>query len=304
MSHVALTQIIKDKALSLGFNAIGITTPQKKEKDFIALQNYLSHHFQGTMNYLFENAEKRSDIRLLFPDAASIILTLCSYYPAIESNASSYKISAYAYGKDYHTVIKNKLNELLLFIQSKQENVSGYIFCDSAPVFEKSLAVDAGLGWIGKHTLLVHPQLGSFVFIGGIALNILLEKDTPLDGQCPENCTKCIDACPTKAIVKPYTLNASRCIAYVTTENREIEMPFHNPSPYIFGCDICQHACPFNKETQKENNHWFKPQPYVYWSNEKWENLGSSSFKNNFFDSVIKRAGWRTLKRNMNHEKK
>jgi epoxyqueuosine reductase len=299
MPDAALSRIIKDKARALGFNVVGITTPKSKIQDYESLQSYIKNNFHGTMNYLSETAEMRSDIVRLFPSAKSVILTLSSYFPHVKTNASSYKISAYSFGNDYHYIIKKKLQELLLFIQSQKKDAEGFVFCDSSAVFEKSYAVDAGLGWIGKNSLLIHPELGSFVFIGGIALNISLEQDKPIEMKCPDGCTKCMNACPVNALVKPYVINASKCISYLTVEDKDEKMPSVNPSSYICGCDICQQTCPYNQKSLEKFNRWFEPQPYVFWNNETWEKLGSADFKKAFNNSVFKRMGLRTLRRNI-----
>lgn len=298
-----LTKQIKEKALSIGFNAVGITTPTIKDKDYEALVSYLEKNYQGSMSYLSKNKETRKNISLLFSQAKTVLLVLSSYFPKINDNNSHYKISYYTYGGDYHYIIKNKLEELLIFIKEKNNKAEGITFCDTSAIFEKSYAVNAGLGWIGKNSLLINKKLGSYVFIGGIILNIDLDTDKENKKSCPVNCNKCIEACPTKAIISPYVINASKCISYLTVENKETVMPFKNPTMYIAGCDICQKVCPYNQKIDPTINHLFMPLQYVYWKDTDWENVTSSSFKKHFSHSSIKRIGLRTIRRNVKDKK-
>ncbi|MGQ9846881.1 MAG: tRNA epoxyqueuosine(34) reductase QueG [Bacteroidales bacterium] len=300
MNPVSLTRLIKQQALSLGFNAVGITFPQIKNLDTEALKTYLTSQYQGKMNYLNENIPQRNNIKLLYPEAKSIIMVLASYIPPIKSNNSQYKIAYYTYSNDYHFVVKSKLKELLNFIKEKEPNADGLIFCDSLPIFEKSYAVSAGLGWIGKNGLLINKKLGSFTVIGGIVINQELIPDEPCYFNCPPNCTRCIDACPTKAFVKPYVLNASQCVSYLTVENNEATFPIANPTTYIAGCDICQMVCPFNYNVDKNNNNLFKPQNHVYWSDYEWDTLTSSEYKKHLKTTSLARIGIKRLRRNIN----
>lgn len=294
-----LTKQIKEKALSLGFSAVGITTPTIKEKEYKALVSYLEQGYQGTMTYLTDSKENRKEIKNLFPEAKSILIVLSSYFPPKKDNDSKYKISYYMYGNDYHYVITKKLNELLLFIKEQDNVADGISFCDTKAIFEKSYAVDAGLGWIGKNSLLINKELGSFVFIGGLILNIELELDHENKQSCPLNCNKCLEACPTNAIVKPYVLNASKCVSYLTIENKDDKQTYDTKCSYIAGCDICQKVCPYNQKMDSKINQLFKLLPYVYWKDDDWENMTSSGFKKNFVHSSIKRMGFKKIKKNI-----
>jgi len=294
-----LTKQIKEKALSLGFNAVGITNPKIKEKEYKALVSYLEQEYQGTMSYLADSKETRKEVKNIFPEAKSILIVLSSYFPQKNDNDSKYKISYYTYGNDYHYIIKKRLGDLLSFIKNLDNSVDGISFCDTSAVFEKAYAVDAGLGWIGKNSLLINKESGSFVFIGGLILNIDLEADKENIKTCPANCNRCIDACPTKAIIKPYVLNASKCISYLTIEKKDDKLSCDTKCSYIAGCDICQKVCPYNQKIDSKINQLFKPLPYVYWKDDDWEKLTTTVFKKNFGNTSIKRIGLKTLNRNI-----
>jgi len=299
MMKIPLTRQVKEYALSLGFNDVGISLPEIKQKDYEALITYLDRHYHGKMAFLNEKTERRRNISMLYPEAKSLIMVLASYAPAIMSNRSRYKISYYTYSHDYHKVIKSKLQDLLRFIKNVDSHADGMIFCDTLPIFEKSYAAAAGLGWIGKNGLLINPIYGSYCVIGGIALNIELSPDKPIQQKCPENCNKCIDACPTKALIKPYILDASRCVSYLTVENKEDKMPFENPTSYIAGCDICQKVCPYNNRAVHSQNVFFTPQSHVYWTDNEWETLTTSTFKKQLSGTSLSRIGLKTLRRNI-----
>lgn len=298
MHKQALTNLIKEKAIKLGFHSVGITAPKILEKETNALQQIIQNNKHVSLSYLEKYIAERKDINLFFSQAKSVIITLSSYYPEVLQTKSNFKISYYAYSNDYHYTIKSKLIELLEYIKELYPKVESKIFCDTAPVFEKAYAASAGLGWIGKNTLLINSQLGSYVFIGGIVTNVDLVEDKPLLNSCPASCNLCIKACPVNAIEKPYILNPSKCISYATIEQRSINMPFNNPTKYIAGCDICQQVCPFNKE-QKATNKWFTPNEYVFWETDKWETLTSSQFNRVFNKTIFKRIGYKKLKRNI-----
>lgn len=299
MSTAPLTRLIKQKAMSLGFNAVGITFPQIKNSDTEALKKYLACQYQGKMDYLNENVAVRNNINLLYPEAKSIIMVLASYIPSIKSNHSHYKLAYYTFSNDYHFIVKSKLKELLIFIKENEPNADGLIFCDSLPIFEKSYAVSAGLGWIGKNGLLINKNLGSYCVIGGIVFNQDLIPDQPCFFHCPPDCFRCIEACPTKALLKPHILNASQCVSYLTVENKEPILPLLNPTSYIAGCDICQMVCPFNYKIDKNNNKLFEPQHHVYWTDNEWETFTSSVFKKHLKTTSLGRIGIKTLRRNI-----
>lgn len=299
MNTIPLTRLIKQKAMSLGFNAVGIALPHLKKSDTEALKEYIACQYHGKMKFLNENLSIRNNINLLYSEAKSIIMVLASYVPAVKSNNSSYKLAYYTYSIDYHFVVKSKLKKLLVFIKEKEPKANGMIFCDSLPVFEKSYAVSAGLGWIGKNGLLINKKLGSFSVIGGIVLNQDLTPDPPFAFQCPPDCNRCIEACPTKAFVKPYVLNASQCVSYLTIENKEVIMPLLNPTSYIAGCDICQIVCPFNHNIDNKHNNLFELQNHVFWSDDEWKTLTSSAFKKHLKTTSLGRIGIKTLRRNI-----
>jgi len=300
MNKAELTRLIKQKAFQLGFNNIGITKYQKLENEKKALENFFSNHYHGTLSFLERTTNQREDIQLFFPNTKSIIMILASYFPKQVQQPSKYQISYYTYSNDYHTVIKNKLQELLTFIKELKPETNGKIFCDTSPVFEKAYASLANLGWIGKNSLLIHPQFGSFVFLGGIAVDIELCFDEPNNRTCPSHCTLCMDACPTHAIEKPYVLNATKCISYFTLEERNKNFYFNNPTHYIAGCDLCQKVCPFNLNSNlSKTNSWFEPNNYVFWNDEKWETLNAEEFKTTFNKTIFGRIGYEILLRNI-----
>lgn len=299
MPSTALTAEIKQKALEIGFSDVGIATPQLLVKESFALRSIIENKYHASLSYLERNIDIREDIRNLMPDAKSVIITLSSYIPQFQQPMNTYKISYYTYANDYHYIIKEKLNLLLAFLKEKVSTAQGEIFVDTKPVFEKAYATLAGLGWVGRNTLLIHPVLGSFVFIGGIVTNIELNSDQPNTSSCPPNCNLCVEACPTKALEKPYVLNASKCISYATIENKDEQPPFDNPTLYIAGCDICQLVCPYNKNVTKQQNTWFKANEYVHWNKEQWANLRPADFKRTFKHTVFKRIGYKYLMRNV-----
>lgn len=299
MTILSLTRQIKQQALSLGFSAVGITASQIRQKDYEALQKYLMRQYHGRMVYLSEHVEARKNIELLFPAVKSLIMVLASYVPTVKTNHSRYKIAYYTYSKDYHIIVKSKLRELVSFIKSQSPEADGMVFCDTLPVFEKSYAAAAGLGWIGKNGLLINPTLGSYCVIGGIALNLDLITDKPLPLQCPENCKRCLEACPTKALIEPHVLNASRCVSYLTVENKEDKIPIENPTSYIAGCDICQNVCPYNNGAAHSQNVFFAPQSHVYWTDNEWETLTTSTFKKQLSGTSFSRIGLKTIRRNI-----
>jgi len=300
MEKTQWTRLIKQKALSLGFNAIGIAQPEPKEFDKAALELYIKNGYHASLHYLKNTIEQRRDIKLLFPGTKSIIIVLASYLPEIKTNNSKFKIAYYTFSNDYHYIVKSKLAELLNFVKSEISNdIDGNIFCDTAPVFEKSYAVSAGLGWIGKHGLLIHPELGSWVVIGGISLNVELDYDRALTLQCPTNCNLCINSCPTKAIVEPKIINAAKCVSYLTVENKDVQLPNKNNTNYIAGCDICQLVCPFNKSIDASQNKFFRPQTHVYWTNDEWLTITTGRFNKYLSKTPMGRIGLRALRRNI-----
>lgn len=294
-----VTSFIKDKAIELGFNDVGITKPSIKVKEVNILKERIQRNQIGSLFYLKDNLEKRENIQLLFPEVKSIVVVVASYYQGDIQWETKYRLSHYMLTYDYHNVLISRLKQLLLMIKENYGNeIEGWPFCDSMPVFEKSYAVDAGLGWIGKNTLLIHPDYGSFVVIGGLALSIELLYDNPLNKSCPDNCNICLESCPTKALISDYALNIEKCISYATVENKDTRFPVSNPSSYIAGCDICQLKCPFNQRLVK-SNRLLPTLQHLYWKDEEWENITTSSFKKNLHHTPLRRIGLRTLRRNI-----
>lgn len=248
------------------------------------------------------NFDKRLNPTLLVDDAKSVVSLLLNYYPEKEQIQDSYKISKYAYGKDYHFVIKEKLKELLFSIQSTIGEVSGRVFVDSAPVLDKAWAAKSGLGWIGKNSNLLTQKVGSFYFIAELIIDLDLDYDSPTTDHCG-SCTACIDACPTQAIVAPYVVDGSKCISYFTIELKEnipAEMKGHFDD-WVFGCDTCQDVCPWNRFSKIHNEPLFNPNPALLsLTKNDWEEMTEETFKIVFKDSPVKRTKFEGLKRNIN----
>lgn len=299
---------IKQTALSLGFDACGIAKAEELTDDARFMEMWIESGQHGEMSYLARNFEKRVDPRKLVPECKSIVVVLLNYYPFRRQISSSPQIAKYAYSKvDYHTVLKAKLKVLEEQICSKygSDSVStGYqhLFVDSAPVLERRWAERAGLGWIGKHTQLIHPGLGSYTFIGVLMLKVETDYDKPILPHCG-NCTRCIDACPTKALSNG-TLDARRCISYLTIENKnEISPEFKDKlSGNALGCDICAEVCPWNKKWAIPHMHSeLSPvEEILNWDTNSWQHFSTEDFNVIFNKSAIKRAGFEKLKQNIN----
>ncbi|RLD77678.1 MAG: tRNA epoxyqueuosine(34) reductase QueG, partial [Bacteroidetes bacterium] len=266
------------------------------------LKNYLNNKRQGKMAYLENHFDKRLDPRLLVDDAKSVISVLFNYYSddkQIDPDAPI--ISKYAFGKDYHYVIKEKLNQLFDFIKIQDKNLTGRVFVDSAPILERAWAKKSGLGWIGKNGMLINKQIGSFVFIAELIVNLELECDTPINEYCGK-CTLCIDACPTNAIIADKVIDGSKCISYLTIEMRgEIPSEFEGKlQDRIFGCDICQDVCPHNSKAKPHEHTGLKPIQKLLEMNKKdWEELDKLQFNKLFKFSPLKRTRFEGLKRNL-----
>jgi epoxyqueuosine reductase len=298
------TEIVKNKALELGFSAIGISKADFLEKESKQLKIWLEKGFHGEMQYMENHFEKRTDPRKLVEGAKSVISVLLNYYPKDLQRDNTYKISKYAYGKDYHYVVKEKLQALLEFIQKNIGEVSGRAFVDSAPVMDKVWAAKSGLGWIGKNTNLISKEFGSFVFIGELIIDLELEYDTPDSSREKDycgTCAKCIDACPTNAI-SPYEVDARKCISYITIEKKG-ELPEELKgkwNDWIFGCDICQNVCPWNSRLKTHNEEAFQiSEELIHLTKEEWQNIDKPSFKSLFKNSPIERTKFEGLKRNI-----
>lgn len=296
------TQIIKAEAKRLGFLSCGISKAGFLEEDAPRLEKWLNQNQHGTMDYMADYFDKRLDPTLLVPDSKSVISLLLNYYPPDFQVEDSYKISKYAYGKDYHSVLKKKLKKLLRAIRTEIGDVSGRAFMDFAPVMEKSWAAKSGLGWVGKNANLITQKTGSFYFIAELILDLELEYDNPTTDHCG-SCTACIDACPTQAIVSPYVIDGSKCISYYTIELKE-NIPQEMKGKlddWMFGCDVCQDVCPWNRFSKAHNEPLFTPYPELLsYSKKDWEEITEETFAKVFTNSPLKRTKLEGLKRNIN----
>jgi len=261
---LSFTEQIKQKALDIGFDKIGVARAERLERESEHFRAWLGKNYQGEMQWLEREPEKRADPNLIFPNAKSVVVVALNYFTPHEheENKDKGKISRYAWGDDYHDVLKEKLHELLAFIKSIDENADGKICVDTAPVMDKAWAVRAGLGWIGKHSNLITKEYGSWVFLGEILLNVELEYETEtIDDHCG-TCRKCLDACPTNAIVAPKIVDARACLSYATIELRAPEFSTdisENLNGWLYGCDICQDICPWNRFEKPTGEARFEP---------------------------------------------
>jgi len=297
-----LTYQIKNKTIELGFQSCGIARTEYLHHEAIHFRKWLDEKKQASMKYMENNLEMRLDPRLLVPNAKSVISLLYNYYPSrFQFSDSKYKISKYAYGEDYHVVIKKKLFHLIDFIHTKYPEAKIRACVDSAPVLERAWAVRSGLGWVGKNTNLITKQ-GSYFFICELITDIELEYDAPFSNDYCGNCSRCMDACPMQAITKPHVLDASRCISYLTIEMKD-EFPDELKGKYthwIAGCDVCQDVCPWNKFSSPHNEPSFVISDKILtMTSSDWENLDEQTFNNIFSKSAIKRTKFQGLKRNI-----
>lgn len=291
---------IKEKALQLGFHACGICEATFTGQQALFLKEWLDKGFHGEMSYLGNHYEKRTDPGLLVENARSVIVVALNYYPGVKQKTDVPQFAYYAYGRDYHLVVKDKLKQLYRQINEEIIPMKGRMFCDTAPILEKYHAQKAGLGWIGKHTQLIVPGCGSYFFLGEIVVDIELAYDTPLRNNCG-NCTQCMDACPTKALVAPSCLDARKCLAYLSIEFKgQLPEEENLPGFQVYGCDICNKACPHNKFAQKTEVHEFEPsEQFMGLTYDQIEQMDEESFKNIFNHSAVKRIGLQQLKRNL-----
>ena len=296
------SNLIKTESKRLGFLSCGIAKANFLESEAPRLEAWLEKSMHGQMTYMENNFDKRLDPTLLVDGAKSVISLLLNYYPAQNQIAESYKISKYAYGQDYHFVIKDKLKDLLRYIQNEIGEVNGRVFVDSAPVLDKAWAAKSGLGWIGKNSNLITKQVGSFYFVAELIIDLELEYDNPTTDHCG-SCTACIDACPTQAIVAPYVVDGSKCISYFTIELKEqIPMAMKGKfGDWMFGCDVCQDVCPWNKFSTPHNEPLFNSNAEMLsFSKRDWEEITEDVFKNIFKNSPVKRTKLEGLQRNIN----
>lgn len=295
------TQFIKSEAQRLGFLSCGISKADFLEQEAPRLENWLQNQRNGKMAYMENHFDKRLDPTLLVDGAKSVVSLLLNYYPSELQQSDSYKISKYAFGQDYHFVIKEKLNALLFEMQSFIGEISGRAFVDSAPVLDKAWAAKSGLGWIGKNSNLITKQVGSFYFIAELIIDLELDYDNATTDHCG-NCTACIDACPTDAIVAPYVVDGSKCISYFTIEIKdnlpqELKGKFDD---WAFGCDVCQDVCPWNKFSKPHSEPLFNPNPTLLSMSKKdFEEITEETFKVVFMNSAVKRTKFEGLKRNI-----
>jgi epoxyqueuosine reductase len=295
------SKFIKSEAKRLGFLSCGISKAGFLEEEAPRLEKWLKNNAHGEMRYMENHFDKRLDPTLLVEGSKSVVSLLLNYYPSELQTEDAYKLSKYAYGTDYHFVIKDKLKALLHSIQDEIGEVHGRAFVDSAPVLDKAWAAKSGLGWIGKHSNLLTQQIGSFYFIAELIIDLELEYDYATTDHCG-TCTACIDACPTEAITEPYVVDGSKCISYFTIELKEnIPTEFKDKfDDWMFGCDVCQDVCPWNKFSKPHNEPLFNPHPELLDMTKKdWEEITEDTFKKVFQKSAVKRTKFSGLERNI-----
>ncbi|MGO2294283.1 tRNA epoxyqueuosine(34) reductase QueG [Psychroflexus halocasei] len=296
------SQLIKKKAEKYGFISCGISKAEFLEEEAPRLENWLNNNANGKMQYMENHFDKRLDPSELVEGAKSVVSLLYNYFPEENQKENTFKVSKYAYGQDYHHVIKKKLRMMMEELNEEIGEINGRVFVDSAPVLEKAWAAKSGLGWIGKHSNLLTKQRGSFYFISELIIDLPLAYDTPVTDHCG-SCTKCIDACPTQAIT-PYQVDGSKCISYLTIElKEEIPSDFKNKfEDWMFGCDICQDVCPWNRFSKPHNEPLFNPHPDLLdYKKEDWTEITKDVFNEIFRKSAVKRTKYEGLKRNINY---
>jgi epoxyqueuosine reductase len=296
------TSIVKSIAKNLGFDFCGISKAEQLSEEAFQLENWLNKGMHGQMSYMENHFDKRIDPRQLVPSAKSVISLLFNYYSdIIQDDPESPKLSMYAMGEDYHSVIKRKLFLFLDQIRLQIGDVEGRVFVDSAPIMDKAWAKRSGLGWIGKNSNLINKQQGSFFFIAELILDLHLEADGPIKDYCG-SCTRCIDACPTEAIVEPHVVNGSKCISYFTIELKE-QIPSSWTGKFddwMFGCDVCQTVCPWNRFSKQHQEPAFEPDSELIGMKKvDWQELTEETFNRVFGKSAVKRTGFLGLKRNI-----
>jgi epoxyqueuosine reductase len=295
------TNLIKQKASELGFMFCGISKAEFLEEEAPRLENWLNQQMHGQMQYMENHFDKRLDPRLLVPGAKSVVSLLLNYYPPETLPANTYQLSKYAYGQDYHFVIKDKLKSFLSYIREAIGEVDGRAFVDSAPVLDKAWAKKSGLGWVGKNSNLITPQVGSFYFIAELIIDLELAYDGPIKDYCG-TCTKCLDACPTNAITEPYVVDGSKCISYFTIELKD-KIPAEvggKLGDWVFGCDICQDVCPWNRFAKPHQEPAFALNPELQkLTKNDWQELTEEVFREMFRKSAVKRTGFNGLLRNI-----
>lgn len=296
-------QRIQQEALRLGFMSVGFAKADFLEEDAIRLESFLKNNYHGKMSYLENHFDLRVDPRKLVPNAKSVITLLLNYYPNESQDINSPKIAKYAWGMDYHDVIKEKLKALFAYINQHIGQIDGRGFVDSAPVLERTWANKSGLGWIGKNGNLINKQAGSFFFIATLICDLELEPDPTFKTDHCGTCTRCIDACPTDAIIDIKKIDASKCISYLTIELKDQLIPdaFEGKMDnWLFGCDVCQDVCPWNRFSKPHTEQAFKAHKEILnLSSQEWEALEESTFNTLFKHSPLKRSKWKGLQRNI-----
>jgi len=300
-SKQTYTSLVKHHAGRLGFEYCGISKARFLEEEAPRLETWLAKNMHGEMKYMENYFDKRLDPRLLVEGAKSVVSLLLNYYPEKEQNPDAPKISKYAYGSDYHYVIKEKCKMLMNVLKEEIGDINGRCFVDSAPVMDKAWAQRSGLGWVGKNANLINKNSGSFFFIAELIIDVELEYDGPVKDHCG-TCTRCIDACPTDAIVAPYVVDGSKCISYFTIELKEnIPAEFKNKfNNWAFGCDVCQDVCPWNRFSKSHHEPLFNNNTGLLdWDSNQWQEITQEVFNKVFKNSAVKRTGFKGLKRNM-----
>ena len=295
-------QLIKREAKALGFLSCGISKAGFLEDEAPKLEQWLNQNRHGKMHYMENHFDKRLDPTLLVPGAKSVVSLLLNYHTEEkQKDPQAPKVSSYAYGQDYHTVIKDKLRTLLGRLKESIGEIEGRVFVDSAPVMDKAWAAKAGLGWVGKNTNLISKQVGSFFFIAEMIIDVELAYDLPVADHCG-SCTACIDACPTEALIQPYQIDGSKCISYLTIELKDqIPTEFQGKmDQWAFGCDVCQTVCPWNRFATPHQETAFEPEPELLSLTKKdWEEMTEEVFEVLFKNSAIKRTKYKGLQRNI-----
>lgn len=303
MDKNEITRRVKDKAREMGFMGIAISKAEHMDEEAIRLEKWLNQNHHGEMSYLENHFEKRVDPTLLVPGSKSVISLMYNYYTEDQQeDHSAPKLAMYAYGKDYHKVVKKKLISFFKWMSDSFGEIDGRCFVDSAPVLERDWARRSGLGWIGKHTLLINPKEGSYFFLCEIICDLELEYDHPMKDHCG-TCTRCIEACPTDAISEEgYVMDGSKCISYLTIElKNQIPDTFSDQMQnWMFGCDICQQVCPWNRFAKPHNEEKFRPkEELLKMSKQEWEEITEDVFDKLFEGSAVKRTKFMGLKRNI-----
>jgi len=303
ISPIDRSSLIKAIAAEIGFDDCGVAKAVRLDEDARRLESWLQKGLHGEMQYMENHFEMRTDPSKLVPGAKSVITLLFNYFPEKRQDPGAPKIAKYAYGKDYHLVIREKLHAFLFRIREKLGRVEGRGFVDSAPVLERSWAHQSGLGWIGKNGNLINKKKGSFFFLATLITDLVLEPDLPYHQDYCGSCTKCIDACPTNAILPNKELNASQCISYFTIELKSSTLPSSlqgNTNDWVFGCDICQDVCPWNRFSKAHQHAELDPVDEVLtFSINDWLSLDKAEFNRLFKDSPIKRTKWEGMQRNL-----